>query len=669
MLTVPFIHPSAAVRRVPCGLLAAAALLLAPAAPARAAYAPGATPASATPSELGDRDSTAPVISRDGRYVVFRTASAVLLGPLLDGAGSTASGLVRKDLLTGAVEPVAPLGAGGGASLSGDGRYVLFETALPLAAGDGNARTDVYRRDMTQPLAATGAYTLVSSLDGPPRSPTYRGGGVGGRTGRSGFGLSVDGQTAVFWTDSESTLPAGTRGFAPRAQVLVRRIDAQRTLLITRDKADPTLPGTPVAASGEFAGDATPDPVLSGAGGAVAWEDTDPARQLAFLPGEPTQDAALLWRDVTAGPAAPPRRVTGIADPDDPACGGGPYVVDPTAIGPCYGPFATSEAYDSAGNRPAHYALSISDDGLRVAFLSDAKRRPFDVAFQRRGLYVVDMRPGLSRKQATSEPIGLSRAISTERPIEEALLTGDGDHVVLTSKSDAFDGPKPLGTFQSGDLTATNVFVLDLAADAVERASRGLDGGDYVGPPLDPLTGGGTDDTFAQRLSATTDASAIAFQAGDGNLFVGDANGVTDVQVVRRAEAAPPSPPVAPPSAPSAPPLPHVRPLASVHPLIGVATVGPGGVATVTVDVPAPGRLDARAATRARGRALVLARVRRSLAHAQRVTLRLRPSRAARSALRAGATLKVGVRIVYRPRRGAVTRALRRYALAREALA
>jgi hypothetical protein len=635
---------------------------------ARAEYAVGADPVSATDTELGDRDSTSPAISRDGRYVVFDTASQALLGPPLDPEAAGTRGLVRKDLLTGAVEPVAPPGALGPTSVSANGRYVLFRTLLPLVAGDGNTRSDVYLRDMTRSLSDVDAYELVSSLDGPERAPVYPDADTGSRPGGQGFGLSADGRTAVFWTDGPSNLPAGAVTPAPRAQVLVRSLDRDETRLVTRDKDHAGLPGTPVPPAGEFAATATPSPAISGDGTTVVWQDANPARQVPMLPGEPAPDAAFLWRNVAGGPGVATRRVAGIADPDDPACTAtAPYLESDTATGPCYGPFTSSEAEDSAGNQPSNEALSISDDGRRVAFLSSARRRPFDTRFARRGAYVVDMSSGLSRKRATREPVSLPKAISDVRPIDEAVLSGDGRHLVFNSRSNAFDGPRPIGTFQTGELTATNVFVLDLGSNTLERATRGVGGGDYLGALLDPEIGL-TDDTLVQQLAVSRDGFAIAFRAADGNLFVGDANGVTDIQVVRRIpsstgvtiEGSVPPLPVAP--------EPRVASLPPVHPVVGYVDLGRGGVASLSVRLPAAGTLSAQARARASGRRLTVGKAGRRVSRAATVKLRLRPSRAALRALHRGARLKVVLSIRYKPRSGAGTRVSRRYTLTRRAV-
>jgi WD40-like Beta Propeller Repeat len=659
---MPQIHPH--VRFSPKLLLTQAVLSLALAPAAVAEYGPGGEPASALGVELGDRPSTLPVISRDGRFIAYRAESSILLGPSPNPGEAFTSGIVRKDLVTGAVDLVTTPGADTGTSISADGRYVLFESNRQLVPADTNRRTDVYVRDMTRPVTDVEAYDLVSSLDGPARSPVYSSTSGGGRAGEAGFGLSADGRTAVFWTDSESNLPAGGTTPAPRSQVFVRALDRDETRLVTRDKSDPTVPGTPVAPTLTD----SPQPVISGDGNVVAWQDTNAAPQTRILAGEGPAAAHYLWRDMTTGPSGVTRRLTGISDPDDPACpSDAVYEPSQTATGPCYGPFASPEAQEGISPQPSGQSLSISHDGRRVLFASNAQRRPFDPVTDRQGVYVVDMTPGLSRKQATREPVSLPRSVATLRPIVEATLSSDGRYVVFTSRNNAFDGPRPVGSFQSGELSATNVFVLDLAANTVERATRSPDGGDYLGRIQDPEIGT-RDDTGVTGLTVTPDASTIGFQAADGTLFVGDANGVIDVQVVRRATPFTPVAIATPQASERIPPPPRVRPLRAVHPVIGFIRLGRGGVAILTVRVPAAGRLSARASGRRGGRRVPVASVKRRIRRPATVTLRLRPSAAAKRAVKRKRRLRVAVRVRYSPRRGPVTRAMRRYTLTREAL-
>ncbi|WP_164867950.1 PD40 domain-containing protein [Rhodovarius crocodyli] len=101
-----------------------------------------------------------PVISADGRYVVFATKAALL--------GADTNGVMdvyRKDLLTGAVALVSTGSsgvAGNGdsydADISGDGRYVTFTSlSSTFAADDRPVSADIFRKDLL-----TGELLLIS---------------------------------------------------------------------------------------------------------------------------------------------------------------------------------------------------------------------------------------------------------------------------------------------------------------------------------------------------------------------------------------------------------------------------------------------------------------------------------------------------------------------------
>ena len=100
---------------------------------------------------LGNDYSFEPTISADGRYVAFTTWATTLLR---DRNGSDLDVLV-KDLQTGALERVSVTSAGkqlGKNSffpvISGDGRSVSFQTFAQLGPKDEDRTEDVYVRDL-----------------------------------------------------------------------------------------------------------------------------------------------------------------------------------------------------------------------------------------------------------------------------------------------------------------------------------------------------------------------------------------------------------------------------------------------------------------------------------------------------------------------------------------
>lgn len=135
----------------------------------------------------GNRYSSDPGISADGRYVVFESAAGNLVPNDVNGAVD----IFVKDLLTGAVQRASTdaggseaNGASGAASMSADGRYVVFHSyADNLVAGDSNHSPDVFVKDLH-----TGALRLVSADAA----------GGQGNAGSYHAGISADGRYVIF---------------------------------------------------------------------------------------------------------------------------------------------------------------------------------------------------------------------------------------------------------------------------------------------------------------------------------------------------------------------------------------------------------------------------------------------------------------------------------------
>jgi hypothetical protein len=141
--------------------------LLASAGPARADLFGPISLASESEGRSGQRAQQAdyahdPAISGNGEFVAF------------DGSFGGVRGVWRRDLRTGAVEPVAVGDAADPAlsapdaelpSISADGRYVSFTTTARLAAGDVNSAPDVYVRDMDVPVYGCDSQAPVQGCD------------------------------------------------------------------------------------------------------------------------------------------------------------------------------------------------------------------------------------------------------------------------------------------------------------------------------------------------------------------------------------------------------------------------------------------------------------------------------------------------------------------------
>ena len=104
-----------------------------------------------------------PVISANAQYVVFT------------GSVAGVPGIYRKDLATGTIDTVAA-GDAGAPSVSANGELISFTTTdTDPATGTGTQCSSVYVRDMSQPMTASGAFTLASALSGSTIGLTYAG--------------------------------------------------------------------------------------------------------------------------------------------------------------------------------------------------------------------------------------------------------------------------------------------------------------------------------------------------------------------------------------------------------------------------------------------------------------------------------------------------------------
>jgi len=536
-------------KRAPLCLLVMAATCL-PVAAAQADVFEPIELVSLTSTEQAN-SATDTALSGDGRYVAF------------DGSVGGVAGVWRRDLLTGALVPVAT-GDGRLPSISANGRFISFTTTARLdPADDVNEAPDVYVRDMSVPSDEPGAYTLVSAADGLAQGLTYDFGGLAsfGRgslaSGRSA--ITADGRHVVFVTTATSNLADPTVADTPPLQVAVRDLDTQRTRLVSVefDPSTDQMTNQPVAdfvegseirgavfhpdlAVPSFPTTAFQGAAISADGSTVAWMAQSVARQARVLPADAALDpsyAEPLWRRIAEGPQAPTRRITGGSDPEDPACPPAETQLQqpPTLADPCQGPFEPQ-----VENGFGIYTLGISDqlprlsaNGMTVAFLANAREIAGGEQFGLTAnasddLYVADMHAGLTRQQALRRltEIASSNASDVGRvaPIVDFEVSPDGSQVAFSTMRTTF----PLGspayvTAPAGTATAEELFDADLANDTLTRVTQGYEGG--VSEPAKAVTG---------SPSFSTDGNTIAFSSSAYNLVYGDGNGAGDAFVVRR---------------------------------------------------------------------------------------------------------------------------------------
>jgi len=180
------------------------------------------------------------VISADGRYVVFTSASSNLPGPGNVGGGNV---YVRDTQLntTTLVSINLTGGASGGSTptISSDGRYVAFASlAADLVSGDTNGQSDVFVRDLT--LSTTVRVSVDSA-------------GNQGAAASSGAYISGDGHSVAFVSD------ANLGGPAPGGGIYLRDLALGVTDFIS------------IGDDGAVANDIVTDPTVSDSGRYVAF--------------------------------------------------------------------------------------------------------------------------------------------------------------------------------------------------------------------------------------------------------------------------------------------------------------------------------------------------------------------------------------------------------------
>jgi hypothetical protein len=611
--------------------------------------------------EQGDDSTVFAAISADGRYVAFQTLSRNFFADTdPDPAGKyRAGGIFRFDLQTRALEKVADgdlfaeegeaeaneflrLGASS-PSISADGRYVAFATAEPLTAADENDNVDVYVRDMSVAPGAPGAFDLVSARDGGDVPATYGApefpfpGSEPGAEVSRGVAISADGQRVAFRTEAPSDLPASGAVDTPAGQIFLRDRASDTTTLVTA-RRDPESGSMTAEPAGGALGAA-----ISADGSTVAWTGGNADVQTRFLGGENPASTFFyyLWRRVVDGPGAPTRRITGLADPDDPACPAAAETsFDQTSTGPCYGPLTDQES-----NRAGIVSQLpvLSGDGYTVGFLTGSGPRPLAFTGPGLDLYVTDMRPGLTRKATTVEltrdTVGADP--TTNPPIDSVAMAAGGRYLAITTTRTKFVLP---ALSLLGDPRAVpgvrELYVVDLQNRTLERVAHSYGGGEINADVQNGVT-----------ISA--DGARVAFTAFAGNLFFGDANQSTDAFVATRR----PDPGGGPPDRGLDALGPSTIESSSGGPQLGLRVRSrPHGAVVLVVSVPAAGGVKAVARARAghprKRRVLATASARARGETRSTLRLLLRPVRRYRSELRRRGEIRGRVRVTYVASRG-----------------
>ena len=428
-----------------------------------------------------DSFTTSLGVSDDGRHVMFVTdATNMHVG---DDGGWVTDALVR-DMDAGVTTSVGP--DADYTELSGDGRYVVFDSWDDLVAEDTNGEKDVYRAEV-----GVGVPVLVSVASD----------GALGTKWSHRPSVSRDGNLVVFLSSAANLAP----GTGSNGAVLVRDVTAGVTRLVNVDVEGRALPGW----------QATETPSMSGDGSRVvfAWDyggayllysaTTNPppppgelsvqdARDMlsgfvaAWLGGRSAEQQAAIAAnaeellDRLLGSLAPMFSENGV-------------LADPVLV-------SASGAGDAANRDVAE--AQVSPDGAASVFTSRADNLVAGDTNSRDDVFVSDnAAPGAERVSVATD--------GTEADDSSANGSASNGASRVAFASDATN-------LVAGDTNARrDVFVRDRTAGTTVRVS---------------VAGGGTQaDGSSYDPEISPDGRYVVFSSDATNLVGGDTNGVRDV--------------------------------------------------------------------------------------------------------------------------------------------
>jgi flagellin-like hook-associated protein FlgL len=377
-------------------------------------------------------------ISADGRYVVFTSASNLVPADS-NGVGD----IYRKDRLTGVTTRISTDSAGGqgdaasgNASISADGRYVAFQSsASNLVAGDTNGATDIFVKD-----TSTGTTTRVSTSSSGSE-------GDGFATDAS---ISADGRYVAFVANAADLVAGDTNGVA---DVFVKDLLTGATTRVN------------TSGSGTQGNQAASNPSISADGRYVAFEST--ASDL--VAGDTNNQSDIFVKDTLTG------EITRVS----------------TGSSGTEGDQASSKA-------------SISADGRYVAFQSTASNLVAGDTNGSADIFIKDTHTGVTTRVSTD-----GSGVQGDQGSSEASISADGRYVVFESAA---------SNLVAGDTnSATDLFIKDTETGSVIRF------------------GMGSASPYSAAISA--DGRSVAFTSGAANLVAGDTNAAEDVFLFDSAKA------------------------------------------------------------------------------------------------------------------------------------
>ena len=446
-----------------------------------------------------DGPSAWPLVSADGRYVVFMSAAA----NLVPGDTNGIDDVFVHDRQTGATERADVASDGSEANgapdgfpqISGDGRYVVFMSAADnLVAGDTNGEPDVFARDRQ-----AGTTERVSVADDGSQA-----------LGFSGYpATSGDGRYMSFMSAADNLVAGDTNG-APDVFVRDRQAGTTERVSVTGGGGEADGPSWYQSVSDD--GDVA---FVSGAGNLVAGDANGADDVFVRDRQAGTTERVSVATDGTESDglsAVYPPRIS--ADGDAVAfdsVASNLVAGDTNAVADVFvrdRQAGTTERASVAGDGSeadgASWNPSITGDGEVAGFWSGASNL---VAGDTNGADDVFVR---DRQAGTTERVSVvSGPVESDGASSEHAVNADGRYVAFMSTAD---------NLVAGDTNgAPDVFVRDRQAGTTERVSVAGDSTE------------GNADSEAPSLSS--DGRYVMFMSAADNLVAGDTNGAPDVFV------------------------------------------------------------------------------------------------------------------------------------------
>jgi len=397
-----------------------------------------------TSGQQANGASTAPALSGDGRYVVFQSRAS----NLVPGDTNSATDILIRDRQTNETKRVSVNSLGQQAnsasslpSVSGDGRFVAFlSAATNLVSGDTNARADVFVRDIVN-----GATTRVNVADGAVQANQFS----------DQPAISADGMVVAFASLASNLVSGDTNG---TWDVFVHDRTAAQTTRVTiaTSGAQASYPGgTPPEHRGS--------PSLSRDGRFVVFVSRAPN----LGPYDSNATADLFVRD----------RVTG-----------------------------TTTTLLRAGVDGSSFDPAMTLDGREVAFTAtgtilnlDGWRQGYSA-----GVFLTDRLAGTDRVSLSG-----TRGQATAASSGEPSMDRTARYFTFTSSA---------ANLVSDDTNGVaDIFLRDRIAGTTTRVSLGLNGVQL------------NDQSVQAAISG--DGRVLVFQSDATNVVPNDTNGVTDVFV------------------------------------------------------------------------------------------------------------------------------------------